>query len=132
MKRKLFIALAILHLFVGLGALPAGYSMVTTTDGSGLGMSPEMLTGSPFSSFLIPGLFLLFILGLLNLLVAMPIFRQHKYSGIIGMTMGAILFLWILIQVGMIGLSFWLQPLFLVVGLIQMTLGYWIFRLLKV
>jgi hypothetical protein len=131
MKRRLFIALAILHLFVGIGALPAGYGLFTTPDGSSLGMSTEWLDGSPFTDFFIPGLFLFLVLGVVNLLAAMPVFKQHKSSGFAGILMGGILVLWILIQVSIVGLSHWLQPLFFVVGLVQMTLGYWIFRLAK-
>lgn len=131
MKRKLYIALAIMHLFVGIGAIPAGYSLFTTPDGSFLGMTAESLEGSPFTDFFIPGLFLFIVLGLVNLFAAMLVFKQHKHSGLAGLIMGLILVAWIVIQVAIIGLSSFLQPLFFFVGLIQLMLGYWIFRLAK-
>lgn len=131
MKRRLFNALGIVHLFVGIGALPAGYGLITTPDGSSVGMSTEWLEGSLFPDFFIPGLFLLIVLGVINLLAAMPVFKRHKLSGIAGMVMGGILVLWIIIQVSIVGLTHWLQPLFFVVGLVQLTLGYWIYRLAK-
>ncbi|KAA3628487.1 MAG: hypothetical protein DWQ02_19260 [Bacteroidetes bacterium] len=132
MKRRLYITLAILHLFVAIGAIPAGYALFTKPDGSSLGMPTEWLEGSPFPDFFIPGLFLFIILGLGNLLTAMPIFKQHKLSGIAGLSMGGILVIWIIIQVVIVGLASFLQPLFFFVGLIQLMLGYWIFRLAKV
>ncbi len=112
--------LRFIHLFVAIAAIPAGLSMIFDTTGNGLGMSPELLVGSPFSTFLTPGIFLLVCLGISNLLF---VFVTSRYEGFGGILMGVILVGWILIQIYWIGMTFFLQPLFLIVGLVQTALG---------
>ena len=94
--------------------------MIFDTTGNGLGMSPELLRGSPFSTFLTPGIFLLVCLGICNLLF---VFVTGRCEGFGGILMGVFLVVWILIQVYWIGMTFFLQPLFLIVGLVQTALG---------
>lgn len=55
MKTKTLTILGIIQAFVAIGAIPAGYSMIVEPNGSGLGMTTEILAGSPFTNFFIPG-----------------------------------------------------------------------------
>lgn len=128
MKRSTFISLGILQCFVAAGALPSGYLFITHPDGSGLGMTLEALQDSPFPDYLIPGLFLFLIIGCLHLFAAMASFRQRGLTGKAGLALGAVLALWIILQVFFIGLTAWLQPAFFVVGLVEMGLGYQVLK----
>lgn len=122
MKRKAVI-LGIVQSFVAIGAIPAGLMMVLKPE-MGVGMSTEILSGSPFEDFLIPGLFLLIVNGVFNVLGAVLSFAGSRYSGILGLILGIVLILWICIQVYFIGLSHFLQPLYLVVGILEAYFGY--------
>jgi hypothetical protein len=88
----------------------------------------DLLANSPLDSFLLPGLFLLIVNGFANLLGAFLSFTRNRYAGHAGLILGILLCLWIIIQVYWITLSSFLQPLFLVIGLVNSFLGWRIMR----
>ena len=118
---RLFLGLT--ECFVALGAIPAGLSMIFTPDGSGVGMSTALLTGSPFPDFFIPGIFLLVVNGLFQVAGAIFSFGKNRFAGIIGLALGIILLLWIVVQIYFIGLTHFLQVLFLLVAIVEIVLG---------
>lgn len=123
-NKRFFMGLGILQLFISLGAIPAGISFLLDPSGKGLGMATDLLKNSPFINFFIPGLYLLSINGIGNLIGAIFSFRKQKYASNLGMILGSALIIWIVAQVYWIGLVSWLQPFFLVVGIIELFLGY--------
>jgi hypothetical protein len=56
------------QLFVAIGAIPAGLTMILEPNGFTIGMSTDIFKDTPFNDFLIPGIFLLVVNGLHNLL----------------------------------------------------------------
>lgn len=70
-KRRPFTVtlLYILHIFLGVGALAGGGSMVIDPSGDLIHMPTSMLERSPFSDFLIPGILLFIVFGILPLFV---------------------------------------------------------------
>jgi hypothetical protein len=126
--KKYYIILGILQAFTALGAIPAGLGYLLDTSGKGMGVTTDLLTDSPLRSFLLPGLFLFFINGIANALGAYFSFKQNRHAGYIALILGIILCLWIIIQVSWITLSSFLQPLFLVVGIIDIFLGWKILK----
>ena len=122
--KKFYIILGSLQAFTAIGAIPAGIGYLMDISGKGMGVSPEMLAQSPLKSFLLPGLFLLFINGIANGVGAYLSFRRSRYAGHVGFILGIILCLWIIIQVKWISLSSFLQPLFFVIGLVNAFCGW--------
>jgi hypothetical protein len=123
MKRYYYI-LGSLQAFTAIGAIPAGIGFLMDTTGRGMGASPEILANSPLDSFLLPGLFLVLVNGIANIAGALLSFRKNRYAGHAGVLLGVALALWIIIQVAWISLSSILQPLFLVIGLVNTFLGW--------
>lgn len=124
MNSKFHIWLGVLLAFVAVGALPAGYSMITQPDGSGLGMNPDFFKENAlFSNFFVPGLFLFFGNGLAHLAAAIMCFLKKPLSGKFAMMLGIYLMIWITIQIFSIRESSFMQPLFFVIGLIEFILG---------
>ena len=117
--KKLYYILGTLQAVTALGAIPAGIGYLMDTSGQGMGTSPELLANSPLKSFLLPGLFLLLINGLANLGASVLSFTRNRYTGQAGLVLGIMLSLWIVIQVAWISLISFLQPLFLIIGLIN-------------
>lgn len=116
--------LGFIQLFVGIGAIPAGLSMILEPSGNGIGMTTEILINTPFDSFFIPGIFLFIVNGLSNILCSIISFRKNKLAGICGIILGTFLVLWIIIQIYLIGLIHFLQPLFFIIGIVEIILGY--------
>ncbi|MBE0677854.1 MAG: hypothetical protein IH592_03730, partial [Bacteroidales bacterium] len=114
--------------FTALGAMPAGIGFLLDISGGRMGVTPELLANSPLNSFLLPGLFLVLVNGLANGAGAYLSFTRNRYAGHAGLILGIILTLWIIIQVAWITLSSFMQPLFLVIGLINIFLSW---RILK-
>ena len=126
--KKFYYILGSLQAFTAIGAIPAGYGLLMDTTGQGVGMSTELLENSPLDSFLLPGLFLLLVNGLAHLVGAWLSFTRHRQAGYTGLILGIILSLWIIIQVAWISLSSVLQPLFLLIGLINTWLAWRIMK----
>ncbi len=127
--RKLYYILGSLQAFTAIGAIPAGIGYLMDTSGQGMGASTELLANSPLNSFLLPGLFLLLINGLAHLVGAYLSFTRNRYTGHTGLIFGILLTLWIIIQVTWISLSSVLQPLFLIIGLINIYLSWKILKM---
>jgi hypothetical protein len=126
--RKFFIVLGCIQLITAIGAIPAGALFVFDPSGAMMGNSVDMLSGSPFDSFLIPGLFLLIINGFGSLAGTILSFRQNEMAGIAAIALGVIMCFWIIIQVLIITLSSFLQPVFFITGLAEIILGLIIIR----
>ncbi len=131
--KKIAISLGVIECFVAFMALPAGLSLISQPDGSGIGISHEILDGSPFVDFFIPGIFLFVINGILQLLGAIFSFRKKSYAGVMGIILGILLMVWIIIQVYITnGIVHFLQPLFFVIGALEIILGFQFFSKNKI
>lgn len=89
--------LIVLHVLVGLNGLAGGYAAVSNPR-SPFGISPEMIENSPFDSFLIPGIFLLVVIGGGNLAAAASYLLRRPVQGYASGAAGGILAAWIVVQ----------------------------------
>lgn len=131
MNKKIFWVEGILQVFIALGAVGGGLVLLLDTSGGRMGFSVEMLSGSPFPNYLVPGLVLFTINGIGNFVAAFLSFRQHRFSAYAGIALGGFLAVWILIQVMIIGWVSWLQPFMLFLGLVELALGVPLYKTLK-
>src|SRR6056297_1764673 len=106
------VLVVIFQLFNGLSALAGGFGLMSDTTGQALGMEIEMLQGTPFPSFLIPGIVLFTVNGLGNIAGFFATTRKHSRSGEIAALFGAIMMIWIISQIAWVGYQSFLQPLY--------------------
>jgi hypothetical protein len=123
--------LAILLAVQSLGGLYGGLLLVLSPSGELLKMPCSMLEGSPFSSFLVPGIILLVVLGMLPAILTYAILRQPgwKWAGILNiyrdihwawtysLYLGIMLITWILVEIIWIGHDI-LQTIFGLIGVL--------------
>ncbi len=128
MKSRIPLYLGILQVLIALGALPAGFAMIKDPSGTAIQMTTELLVNSPFSNFLIPGLFLFIVNGLGNILGAILSFRKMKRAGDLAFLLGILMMLWIGFQIFWIGYCSILQPIYFVVGIVETLMSYWLIR----
>jgi len=126
--RKACLALGILQTFIGLGALGGGVLLVKDPSGSTLGLPLSFLEGSPFRDFLIPGIFLLTVNGIGSMIGAALTFTRRRYAQELAIVLGAILVLWIVIQVIIIRSFSWMHMLYFILGIVELGLGFYIRR----
>jgi hypothetical protein len=107
----------VLEIFVGLGALFGGGAFILAPDGHLLGMPTKLLAGSPFPSYLVPGIVLFTFVGFAPLLAAAITFRRHAFAPIAAVAVGVTLIGWVCVEmVVLAGLGSLAWALYLVLG----------------
>ena len=119
MKVARIIIIALL-LIVSVSALIAGYLFMLDPSGSKLGLSVDILEHSPFENFLLPGIVLFVLNGILNLIAAMYAIFQWKGWMLLVLLQGFVLFAWIAIQAAMLQRLHYLHFIFSGIGVILM------------
>ena len=117
-------------LFIGIGAVAGGLSMIIDPSGKTLhmdGMLPYFqklpFANVLFRDFLFSGFALLIVNGLTNITAAVLLFRKKKLGVILGGIFGVTLMLWICIQFYMFPPNF-MSSIYFVFGLCQAITGY--------
>jgi hypothetical protein len=95
-------ALMALLVIQGLGGLAGGLALSIKPDGSVMGMPTSLLDGSPFSDYLIPGLILLLVLGVLPLVAAAGLWLRRRWAWYAAFVVGCGLLIWILVEITII------------------------------
>jgi hypothetical protein len=115
------IALVVLEALMGLAAVGGGLDLVLTS-GQLMRMPAELLEGSPFGSYFIPGLVLLTV-GIINLVSAVAVLRRHRWSAPVSVVVGIMWIGWFVVQVAVVGFLNWQQPVYFAVGLLIIVLA---------
>ena len=115
--------IAALQTFVAVGAIPAGIAFLTDPSGRGLGMTVELLQGSPFADFLVPGIVLLGIHGIGSLLGAAMSLWRVRFAGDGAVLLGSLLGGWMVVQIVLIGMQSPFQVLMVWTALAEVGLG---------
>ena len=117
-------------LFIGIGAVAGGLSMIIDPSGKALHMDAILpffqklpLADVFFQNFLFSGIALLIVNGLTNLTAAVLLLRNKKLGVILGGIFGITLMLWICIQFYMFPLNF-MSTAFFIFGFCQAVTGY--------
>lgn len=129
--RLLWVAVGALVL-VGIGALPAGYALISDPTGAMIDLPASMLNSPFFPDYLVPGLFLFFVNGVGSLAAAAALLfrpqwrtfarinpmQSQEWTWSLGVVMGVILMAWIVIQYVSVTIHSILQPAIFGAGLL--------------
>lgn len=116
-----FYFLLILMLFQGASGLYGGGALVLDPSGTFLQMPPGLLDGSPFDTYLIPGIILLLILGIFPLIVFYGVWKRRAWSWAGAFLVSIALIIWIVVEIAMIGYHSE-PPLQLIYGVVGVAL----------
>ncbi len=122
-RRPVAVALGVLELFVGIGALAGGGALALVPDGDVLRMPVALLKGSPFRSYFVPGLILFFAVGCLNTLAGFLTIAGYPNRRTASIWAALILMGWISVEVALLGYLHWAQPLYFGLGLLIFLLA---------
>ena len=115
------IVLVALEVLMGLAAVGGGLDLALT-NGQTIRMPVELLDGTPFSSYFIPGLVLL-VVGIFNLVSAVAVLLRHRWGALASVVVGIMWIGWFVVQVAVVGFLNWQQPVYFVVGLLIIGLA---------
>ena len=100
--------------FAALNAFGGGYYAISGAKGVPL----EWLQGSPFESYLVPGLILFGIVGGAFLVASVAVLRRLRFAKSATYSSVLIVSVWLLVQMVIIGYVSWMQPATAAVSLI--------------
>lgn len=129
--RLLAYSLGVLQAFIGVTAAAGGFGLVSDPSGAKMNISLEWLNNTPFVNYLIPGLILLMVNGVGNILAAITTFVRSKQAAHLAVALGMFLAVYIAVEVLFVGLRNLSQPLYFILGVIEFGLGLKLFRPLK-
>ncbi len=113
-------ALAAVLAFAALNAFGGGWYGLSGAPG----VPVEWLEGSPFTSYFVPSLVLMFVVGGASLVAAFAIVARLPAGRALALAAGAILTGWIAVQVAIIGYVSWMQPATLCAAAIVLALAW--------
>ena len=124
-------------LFIGIGALAGGLSMIIDPSGKALGMDAMLphfqvlpFADVLFRDFLFSGFALIIVNGITNLTAAVLLFKRKTLGVKLGAIFGITLMLWICIQFYMFEFNF-MSTAFFVFGFCQAVTGFAAWKLCK-
>ncbi len=109
-------AAIVLLLLNGITAIFGGYELIAHPDGSSLHANVEVLESSPFNDFLIPGIILLLMNGILSLVVMVITLIRIKNFPFWIIIQGMVLIGWITVQFFMVSDHGILQLVYFLLG----------------
>ncbi len=100
------ILLGVLLAFLALNAWAGGFYAMSGAPG----VPVEWLSGSPFEDYFVPGLVLFFGLGGTFLLASLAVFTNWRFAPHVAGLSAALLVAWLVVQVWIIGIVSFMQP----------------------
>ena len=114
----------VLEIFLGIGALFGGIQFILAPDGHLLGVPLRMLAGTPFHSFLVPGLLLFTFVGLGPMMAAAFTARRRAIGPLAALAVGLTLMGWITVEMVIFaGLTSLFWAFYLVLGTVIAAVG---------
>lgn len=116
--------LAVVELFVAYQAFSGGQGLITDT----WQLPVEWLVRTPFDSWVGPGWLLIGLVGVPHLLAALPVLVLPRSAGLgilAGVLAGASLLVWIVMQLAVLQVYFFLQPVIAGLGIVELGLALW-------
>lgn len=132
MEKKLRTTAIVLLIFNGITALWGGGGLIYDPQGEFMQMPLELLMHSPFTTYLIPGIILFTMNGLLSIVIAIMVIRRYRHFPRLTILQGIILTGWLSVQIIMIRAFY--APLhvpYYLVGLGLISTGYFLLKVRK-
>ena len=118
-KKMVRYSMGVLLAFAALNAFGGGYYGMAGAEG----VPVEWLEGSPFRSYLIPGMILFVVVGGAFLTAAILAFARSRHARNAALLSVAVVFGWLAVQLSILGYVSWMQPVTATVALLILLLA---------
>jgi hypothetical protein len=131
------LALVVIDLILAFGGLISGQALIRDPSGNGVGLSPDLLKGTPVGDYTLVGVFLTTVLGIVPIVIAYGLVTRVRWSWTdplnswihqlwswtASLILGIVLILWIAIETILIGYESFLQPTIALLGALVICLS---------
>jgi hypothetical protein len=114
-----------------MNAAVAGVLFIIDPSGHTMGISVSYIKDSTFNSYLIPGIVLLIVNGLLNFIAAYFVCKKKPFASLLVIIQGILLSGWIVIQVIMVKDISLLHIIMFTIGTILTISGFLLLELIR-
>jgi hypothetical protein len=116
--------LIVLLVLLGLGGIGGGIPMLLDPSGASMGLPAGLLDQLPINNFILPGLFLIVVMGLIPFVIAFGLWKQERWAWLGTLAQGGMLILWICFQLILWGKPIAIQYIYLIWGIALLVLGW--------
>ena len=134
MKAILKIVSIIILLILSFGAFYGAYVLISEPSGAKFDWTVEMLEGTPFKDFMIPGIILLVANGLFPLYIIYTAIRNKSYFPLLLIIQGIVLIIWLSAEI-LFNPALYapgLTPTFFIVGVLLLFAGFFEKKFFKI
>jgi uncharacterized membrane protein len=110
-------------LFLSISGLGGGIILILDPSGTILTLPADLLAGLPINSFLLPGLYLVLVYGLLAPVIAYGLWKRAPWAWGSAVVLGVILLVWIIGQFLLWGSPHVIQAIYFVLSLAMLILS---------
>lgn len=121
LRATIFWLLVAVSIFHALSAIGGGIGMIVA---DGLSMPKSLLADTPFTTFTIPGLVLLLVVGGTQLVAAVLLIGRRESALLWSTVAGFGMLIWIISEIYLINAFNWAQAIYIVTGLLQLVLVF--------
>jgi hypothetical protein len=111
-------------LFLSISGLAGGIGMIMDPSGGSLSLPDDLLAGLPIDTFILPGLYLVVVYGLLAPIIAYGLWKRAAWAWAAAVVLGIILLGWILGQFILWGSPHIIQAIYFVLSLAMLILSW--------
>ena len=119
---------ALLELVTGILAIPVGIAFLLDPTGGSMQIPQGWIEATPFGSYLLPGLYLLLVNGIVMIAAAVLSTAGHWIAPWLTGVLGVGLIIWIAVQILVLPETMILTWVFLTIGLVLATIAFFWLR----
>ena len=101
-----------------------GIPMLIDPSGASIGLPGELLDDVPIDTFILPGLFLIVVMGIAPFVISFGMWKRKRWAWRGTLAQGIVLVLWICFQIILWGEPIAIQYIYLVWGILLLVLGW--------
>ena len=109
-------------LFLSISGLAGGIGMLMDPTGASLSLPDDLLVNLPINTFILPGLYLVLVYGLLSIVIAYGLWKRAPWAWAAVVVLSVILFGWIIGQFILWGSPHIIQVVYFVLSLAMLIL----------
>ena len=113
----------VLEVFTAVGAIPVGLMFLTDPTGRAVGLPGGWIEATPFGNYLVPGVYLLVMNGVMMLVAAALSVLRHRFAPWLTGVLGVGLIVWILVEIVLLPETMLLTWVFLATGVILASIS---------